>query len=56
MPLIAGTFEQAENAAATSAEEEREAIEELLSVHTHSESSLTSGLEPLMRGRPKRPE
>jgi hypothetical protein len=56
MPLIAGTFEQAENAAATSAEEEREAIEELLSVHTRSESSMTSGLEPSVRVRHEPPE
>lgn len=45
MPLIAGTFEQAANADATSTDEERAAIEALLSEHTRSQASMTSGLE-----------
>jgi D-alanyl-D-alanine carboxypeptidase len=45
MPLIAGTFEQAANADATSTDEERAAIEALLSEHTRSQGSMTSGLE-----------
>ena len=42
MPLIAGTFAQAANAGTTSPEEERAAIEELLSAHTETEQGLLS--------------
>ena len=45
MPLIAGTFEQAENSAATSPDDERAAIEALLSEHTRNRAAITSGLE-----------
>ena len=39
MPLIVATFEQAENAAATTADEERQAIEALFSEYTESRRS-----------------
>ena len=44
MPLISGTFAQAANADTTTAEEERAAIEALLSEHTQDPASLSSGL------------
>ncbi len=42
MPLISGTFEQAANADSTSVEEERAAIEALLSEHTESARLMSS--------------
>lgn len=45
MPLIAGTFEQAANAETTSADEERAAIEALLSDHTESRQSMSSAVK-----------
>jgi hypothetical protein len=42
MPLITGTFEQAANAESTSVDEERAAIEALLSDHTESRQSMSS--------------
>ena len=42
MPLISGTFEQAAKADETTIEEEREAIEALLSEHTESRASMVS--------------
>jgi hypothetical protein len=45
MPLISGTFAQAANAAATTPDEEREAIEELLSEHTENRKLMSSDLD-----------
>ena len=45
MPLITGTFEQAASADTTTPEEERAAIEVLLSEYTENRETLSSGLE-----------
>lgn len=45
MPIIAGTFGQAASAADTSPQEQREAIEQLLSEYTESRGSMSSALD-----------